>query len=78
MLSVFVAIQYVPLGNAGAIFACTPVATFIFAWPLLGEPIKGYRMIIITLMMSGVILMTRPNFLGFPIDSNLQTTFDSE
>ena len=78
LLGIFVAIQNVPLGNASAIFFCTPVATFIFAVPLLREPLKAYRLMIITFMMSGVALMTRPNFLGFPKDSNLQTNFDGE
>jgi len=78
LLGIFVAIQNVPLGNASAIFFCTPVATFIFAVPLLREPLKGYRLMIITFMMSGVALMTRPNFLGFPKDSNLQTNFDGQ
>ena len=71
-LSIFVAIQHVPLGNLAAIFSCTPVATFIFAWPMLKEPLKGYRLMIITFMMFGAALMTRPSFLGFPQDSNLQ------
>ena len=78
LLAIFVAIQHVPLGNASAIFFCTPVATFIFAVPLLKEPLKGYRLMIITFMLSGVALMTRPNFLGFPKDSNLHTNFDGE
>ena len=71
-MGIFVAIQNVPLGNASAIFFCTPVATFIFAVPLLREPLKAYRLMIITFMMFGAALMTRPSFLGFPIDSNLQ------
>jgi len=70
-LSILVAIQHVPLGNAAAIFFCTPVATFIFGWPMLKEPLKGYRLMIIIFMMSGAALITRPNFLGFPKDSNL-------
>ena len=70
-LSILVAIQHVPLGNAAAIFFCTPVATFIFGWPMLKEPLKGYRMMIIIFMMSGAALITRPSFLGFPKDSNL-------
>ena len=73
ILSVFVAFQHVPLGNASAIFSCTPVATFIFAVPMLKEYIKGYRGMIITFMMFGAALMTRPSFLGFPTDSNLQS-----
>ena len=72
ILSVFVAFQHVPLGNASAIFSCTPVATFIFGYPMLKEPLKGYRLSIITFMMFGAALMTRPSFLGFPQDSNLQ------
>ena len=73
ILSILVAIQHVPLGNAAAIFFCTPVATFIFAVPLLKEPLKGYRLMIIAFMMFGAALMTRPSFLGFPTDSNLQS-----
>ena len=72
LLSIFVAIQHVPLGNAAAIFFCTPVATFIFAVPMLKESLKGYRLMIITFMMIGAALMTRPSFMGFPKDSNLQ------
>ena len=73
ILSVFVAFQHVPLGNASAIFSCTPVATFIFGKLMLKEPLKGYRLMIITFMMFGAALMTRPSFLGFPTDSNLQS-----
>jgi drug/metabolite transporter (DMT)-like permease len=73
ILSVFVAFQHVPLGNASAIFSCTPVATFIFGKLMLKEPLKGYRLMIIAFMMFGAALMTRPSFLGFPTDSNLQS-----
>ena len=69
LLFIFVAIQHVPLGNASAIFFCTPVATFIFATFMLREPLKCYRFMIIVFMMSGVALITRPNFLGFARDN---------
>ena len=44
------------------------VATFVFAPFLLGEPLKGYRAMIIIFMLIGVSLITRPSWLGFPPD----------
>ena len=35
---------------------------------MLKEPLKGYRIMIIIFMMTGVALITRPVFLGFPED----------
>ena len=68
LLAVFVAVKNVPLGSASAIFFCTPIATFVFAICMLKEPLKLYRMLIITFMMTGVILITRPGFFGFEQD----------
>jgi len=68
LLSIFVAVKQLPLGNASAIFFCTPVATFIFAPVMLGEPLKGYRSMIIIFMLIGVSLITRPSWLGFSQD----------
>lgn len=70
LLAIFVAIEHVPLGNASAIFFCTPVFTFIFATFTLGEPLKGYRLLIIVFMLTGVTLITRPSWMGFPGDAN--------
>ena len=44
------------------------VATFVFAPFLLGEPLKGYRAMIIIFMLIGVSLITRPSWLGFQRD----------
>ena len=44
------------------------VATFVFAPFLLGEPLKGYRAMIIIFMLIGVSLITRPSWLGFQQD----------
>lgn len=68
LLAIFVAIEHVPLGNASAIFFCTPVFTFIFATFTLGEPLKAYRILIIVFMLTGVTLITRPSWMGFPKD----------
>lgn len=68
LLAIFVAVKHVPLGNASAIFFCTPVATFIFATVMLGEALRGYRSLIIIFMLAGVSLITRPSWMGFPQD----------
>ncbi len=63
LLSIFVAIKHIPLGNASAIFFCTPVFTFLFAVTMLKEHMGAYRIVISALMISGVLLITRPPFL---------------
>ena len=40
----------------------------MFAQKMLKEPLKGYRIMIIIFMMTGVALITRPVFLGFSED----------
>ena len=50
------------------------VATFVFAPFLLGEPLKGYRAMIIIFMLIGVSLITRPSWLGFPPDPMTEKT----
>lgn len=70
LLAIFVAVEHIPLGNASAIFFCTPVATFIFATCMLKEPLKLYRFMIIALMLTGVALITRPSWMGFPKDQD--------
>ena len=67
---VFYAVEHVPLGNATAIFFCTPIATFIFAKYMLKERLALYRISIIVFMTIGVIFITRPQFLGFEQESN--------
>lgn len=68
LLAIFVAVKHVPLGNASAIFFCTPVATFLFASFMLEESFGLYRAFISLLMVTGVLLITRPPVL-FPVDS---------
>ena len=62
LLCIFVAIKHVPLGNGSAIFFCTPVFTFFFAMFMLNENLGAYRGMISSLMIVGVILITRPPF----------------
>ena len=66
LLCIFIAIKDIPLGNSSAIFFCTPVFTFIFAIPMLRERMGLYRIMISLLMLSGVVLITRPPFLFKP------------
>lgn len=60
LLCMFTAIKHVPLGNASAIMFCTPIFTFILAPFMLKEPCGLYRTLISMLMISGVIMITRP------------------
>ncbi len=62
LLCIFVSISLVPLGNASAIFFCTPVFTFAFAVCMLRERLGVYRATISVLMLAGVLLITRPPF----------------
>ncbi len=66
LLCIFVAITHIPLGSASAIFFCTPVFTFVFAVTMLGERLGAYRLLISALMVSGVVLITRPPFIFSP------------
>lgn len=65
LFCIFFAVSNVPLGNASAIFFCTPVFTFIFASFMLGEKFGLFRLMLSVMMMAGVVLITRPPFL-FP------------
>ncbi len=67
LLCIFIAVKLVPLGNASAIFFCTPVFTFLFARFMLSERVGCYRLLISALMLAGVALITRPPFI-FPED----------
>ncbi len=76
LLCIFVAITHVPLGSASAIFFCTPVFTFLFAVTMLKERMGAYRLAISALMVSGVLLITRPPFIfkpDFPVGGNVTT-----
>ena len=58
----FVAVKFVPLGNASAIMFCTPVFTFFMAPCMLPgreERLGIYRMFITLLMSLGVLFITR-------------------
>ncbi len=59
LLCIFIAVKLVPLGNASAIFFCTPVFTFAFAVVMLRERMGGYRFLISVFMIAGVLLITR-------------------
>lgn len=64
LICIFVAVRNVPLGSASAIFFCTPIFTYILsAWLLEGEFFGVFRTVICCLMFTGVILITRPEFL---------------
>ena len=56
----FVAVKFVPLGEASAIMFCTPIFTFIMAPCMLsGERMGVYRVLLTTLMATGVLFITR-------------------
>lgn len=64
LICIFVAVRNVPLGSASAIFFCTPIFTYLLSAALLeGEYFGLFRTIICSLMFSGVILITRPEFM---------------
>jgi len=71
LLAIFVAVKHVPLGNASAIFFCTPVFTFLFAICTLGEYLKLFRGLVMTLLLTGVVVITRPSFFGFTPDKDM-------
>jgi len=75
----FVAVKFVPLGNASAIIFCTPIFTFFMAPCMLsGERLGLYRMLIATLMFLGVLFITRPNSIfGPPVPSTNLTKVHS-
>jgi len=64
LICIFIAVRNVPLGSASAIFFCTPVFTYLFsAWLLEDEFFGVFRILICSLMLSGVILITRPEII---------------
>lgn len=74
LISIFIAVRNVPLGSASAIFFCTPVFTYLFsAWLLEDEFFGAFRIIICCLMLSGVILITRPEFMFSDIMNEIES-----
>ena len=60
LFCIFYAVSNVPLGNASAIFFCTPMFTCFFATCMLGEKMGVYRGVLSIMMMYGVVAITRP------------------
>lgn len=72
LLCIFIAVKHVPLGNASAIFFCTPLFTFFFATCMLRERMGMYRVVICIFMLQGVIHITRPPFMFAPDNDDCQ------
>jgi drug/metabolite transporter (DMT)-like permease len=73
LICIFIAVRNVPLGSASAIFFCTPIFTYLFSAALLeGEYFGAFRAIICSLMFSGVVLITRPEFMFNDLHSVIQ------
>jgi len=70
----FIAVKYVPLGNASAIMFCTPIFTFLLAPCMLGERYGLYRLLITVLMAFGVLFITRPSAIFGPYQHTQNST----
>lgn len=60
---VFVSVTYVPMANAAAINSCMPFFTFVMAAVVLKERFGLFRFFVSCLLVTGVLLVTKPPFL---------------
>ena len=54
------------------------VFTFLFAICTLREPLKLFRMMVMTLLLTGVVIITRPSILGFTPDEDKKVGTETE
>ena len=63
LLCVYYTVAHIPIGNASAIFFCSPMFTFMFATVTLDEKLGLFRVMLSLFMLGGVTLMSRPPFI---------------
>jgi len=68
LLALYLAISTLPPRIVAPILLTTPVVTTLLSWVVLGEHTGLYRMLTTSLLLAGVVLLTRPPPL-FPNDS---------
>ena len=56
----FSSVKFLPLAQATSISFTTPFFVTMFAWPLLGERIRGYRLLAMLAAFTGVLIIIRP------------------
>ncbi len=56
----FSAVKYVPVAEAIAVTFVAPLAVVLLAWPLLGERITWFRLAVVVIGFSGVLIVIRP------------------
>ena len=59
----FAAFKLIPLGDVSTIAASSPIFTYAFAWILMKEECGIFQFILVPIVISGIILISRPAFL---------------
>jgi len=69
LLSIFEAVEKLPLGDCTAIFFATPAVTLLLSVVLLKDHCGMYRFLLGTSLLCGVVIISRPPAL-FPVNDN--------
>lgn len=62
LICMFNALQKLPVGDAVAIFFCSPVIIMLLSGAILGEPITGLHCFAAVASFGGILLIARPGF----------------
>ncbi len=72
---IFIGFARLPVGDAATIIFCSPIFVMIFSHIILREHCGMFRLLVISLLMIGVVLIAKPPFLNrllFGNDNSLQ------
>eukprot|EP00094_Tigriopus_californicus_P012395 TCALIF_11982-PA protein Name:"Similar to SLC35G1 Solute carrier family 35 member G1 (Homo sapiens)" AED:0.17 eAED:0.17 QI:0/0.66/0.25/0.75/1/1/4/34/446 len=77
---IFIGFARLPVGDAATIIFCSPIFVMVFSHVILREHCGLYRVLVISILMMGVVLIAKPPFLMkmiFQNDNTALTQFQS-
>ncbi|KAG2429743.1 hypothetical protein HXX76_010527 [Chlamydomonas incerta] len=77
MTSYYFSLKLLPLADAVTLFFLNPAVTAIVAWAVLKEPLGGRGVAGVLVSVAGLVLITRPPFLGFSSGSSSSSSSGS-
>ena len=77
LLGIFEAVARLPLGDCTAIFFSAPAFTMVMSCIILRDHCGAWRTIVAILLLSGVLILSRPESLWSPADTDNNTTHDN-
>eukprot|EP00198_Chlamydomonas_reinhardtii_P012721 XP_001702058.1 predicted protein [Chlamydomonas reinhardtii] len=77
MTSYYFSLQLLPLADAVTLFFLNPAVTAVVAWAVLKEPLGGRGAVGVLVSVAGLVLITRPPFLGFSSGSSSSSSSSS-